>query len=476
MGARKAGNENVHADRDQIDAMTRHAAIHGAELVILPPELDVSGGLTLEKRPSLLAAIEGVERGEYDAVIVAYLSRLGRNVREQLRAWDRVEAAGGSIISVQDGIDTRTPAGRMHRTVMLAVAEMEREQHVERFANLREWATMAGVWQRRQVPTGYAKDPATRKLIPSHDAAKVRQAFIDRIGGKALVSVARDLQMTPSGARGVLRNRVYLGELRVGPHVNPAAHPAIVDEETWLAAQDARITRPARNNPAPALLGGLVRCAGCLHVMSRTAANVTVYVCHANHSAGRCPAPAGITLRLLDEHVEQIALARLRKMWAQGDRTDAPLRKARAALKDAEAELAAFLEGVAAAGLAAAQFVSAARDRRKAVENARRALQRVLAGRLPTTGHKTPEEFWAALSVEKRNHHLGRLIEAVVVERSGGRGRIRPIEDRVRVIAYGAGMVDTARFRGRARPNVTLPLPEPDGPHILRVDLGVGEF
>lgn len=476
MGARKAGDENVHTDRDQVDAMRRHAAIHGAELHILTPELDVSGGLPLERRPALMAAIEGIESGRYDAIIVAYLSRLGRNVREQLRAWDRVEAAGGRIISVADGIDTSTPAGRMHRTVMLAVAEMEREQHAERFANLRRWATDAGVWQRRQVPTGYARDPQTRRLIPGHDAAVVRQAFIARIGGKPLSAIARDLSMTTSGARALLRNRVYLGELRVGEHVNPVAHPAILDEDLWLAAQGARVTRPPRGSSAPALLAGLVRCAGCLHVMSRANTKVTVYACHRHSSAGECPAPAAITLRILDEHVEQIALARLRWLRPRGETSDGPVDEARVALRDAERELAAFLKGVAAAGLGADQFVRAARDRRKAIEAARANLSRLLAGRLPASLTGDPVAVWAALSVQKRNHLLGRLIEAVVVERSGGRGRIRPVEDRVRVIAHGAGLIDTARYRGKARPIVSLVLPELDSPYVLGMQVGEHEL
>jgi DNA invertase Pin-like site-specific DNA recombinase len=143
----------------------------------MPPELDVSGGLPLERRPSLLAAVEGVERGEFAGIIVAYLSRLGRNVREQLRAWDRVEAAGGRIIVVREGIDTSTPAGRMHRTILLAIAENEREQHVERFEERRRKATEAGIWQRRQTPLGYDRDERTRRLVANDDAPRVRAAF-----------------------------------------------------------------------------------------------------------------------------------------------------------------------------------------------------------------------------------------------------------------------------------------------------------
>ena len=125
VGRRDKESDRFHADRDQVHALTECASRMGARLELLPPEMDVSGGWALEDRPSLLAAVEGVERGEYDGVIVAYLSRLGRSVREQLRAWDRVEAAGGKIICAQEGIDTSTPGGRFQRTVMLGMAEHE---------------------------------------------------------------------------------------------------------------------------------------------------------------------------------------------------------------------------------------------------------------------------------------------------------------------------------------------------------------
>jgi hypothetical protein len=92
----------------------------------------VSGGLPLEQRPSLLAAVDGVERGDSAGIIVGYLSRLGRNVREQLRTYDRVHAAGGRIIVAQEGIDARTRGGRLQRNILAAIHEDEREAHVDR--------------------------------------------------------------------------------------------------------------------------------------------------------------------------------------------------------------------------------------------------------------------------------------------------------------------------------------------------------
>lgn len=476
MGARKAGDANVHADRDQIDAIERHARLRGATVTILPPELDVSGGLPLERRPSLLAAIEGVERGVYDGIIVAYLSRLGRNVREQLKAWDRVEAAGGRIIVVQEGIDTSTAAGRMHRTILLAIAEQYREEHAERFDRLAEWATMAGVWQRRQTPLGYTRDPETRKLVPDADAGKVRDAFRARILAQPVSVIARALGMTTSGTRHLLSNRVYLGELRVREYVNLTAHPPLIDAATFDAAQHARVTRPARSFTHAAMLAGLARCTGCTHVMGRARPGVVCYVCSANKSNGRCPAPAAITAHIVEGYVEQIALLRLERLRARGPRDDKPLRDARAALVLAEQELGAFLRGVQAADLAVDVFADAARSRTERVDEARDTLRRLVAERPPESIDGDPVAVWEKMHDGQRNRLLGSLIECVLIARAGGQGLKRAVEDRVRVVRVGAGVVDTIRSRGHVRPVVTVGLPALDDPRVLGMHLAQDEL
>ncbi len=462
MGGRIAGAENVHADRDQVTDIQRHADTHGARVEFLAPELNVSGGLPLERRPSLLAAIEGVERGEYDAVIVSYLSRLGRNIREQLKAWDRVEAAGGRIIVVRENIDSSTASGRMQRNILLAMAEHEREQHVERFTRLAGWATEAGIWQRRQTPLGYTRDPQTRKLVPNDDAERVRRAFADRIAGKPTLEIARELGMTTSGVRALLRNRVYLGELRIGEFVNLAAHPPLVSEDVFQQAQTARVTRPLRVRREPALLRGLVYCAGCQHIMSSSAQKVITYACHRHHSAGSCPAPAAITGRILDEHVKAIALHELSVWSARAILASTHGADARFELERAEAELAAFLRGVQAAGIAVEQFAQSARERQRAIDVARLALHDRLAEQPARTISGDPVVAWDAMDGGQRNRLLGGLFEGVLVARAGGRGHVVPVAVRVRVVKRGAGVIDTRRYRGVARPIVSVRFAELD--------------
>jgi DNA invertase Pin-like site-specific DNA recombinase len=468
MGERKAGAANVHADREQVEEIQRYAQAVGAELVILAPELDVSGGAPLEQRPSLLAAIEGVERGEFDGIVVSYLSRLGRNVREQLRAWDRVEAAGGRIICVRENFDTSTPHGRLHRTFMLGIAEHELDLHKERFERLREWATEAGIWQRRQTPRGYDRDPATRRLVPNQQAAEVQAAFRDHAAGTSVRALAARLAMTPAGIRHLLSNRVYLGELKVGRHVNPAAHPALVDEATFALCQANRPRPPRRVTEGPALLAGLVRCAGCGHVMTRAVTQRVVYVCTGRHSGGDCPAPAAITLANLDAHVEQIALAELEQLTATATHPNDTVSRAREVLARAERELAAYVEAISAAQVGARVFAEGARQRQQAVDAANAELQAAFeADALPRIRNAAHD--WPTLTAQERNALLRSLLAGVIVRRAGRPGRAVPVEERVRVLRHGFDLELPQRSGSAPLGIHPLPLPHPDHPDVLRL-------
>src|SRR3954447_21713378 len=258
------GAESLHADQEQVQEIARYAAAHGAVVEFMPPEMSVSGGKPINARPSLRAAIEGVERGDYSGIVVAYLSRLSRS-RSGLEIWDRVERANGRVHCAHESLDTSTPNGRFIRDIHLANAVREREEHADRHAKRRQETVAAGIWRQHQTPRGYRfRGPAdedgrsrgkARRLVPGEDAEEVVRAFCDRRAGTSISALAERLGMTPGGVRAMLQNRVYLGELRDGDYINATAHPAIVDEETFAAVQ-TEATRPPRSMNGTALLAG----------------------------------------------------------------------------------------------------------------------------------------------------------------------------------------------------------------------------
>lgn len=76
-------------------------------------------------RPELQAALAWVRPG--DVLTIVSLDRLGRNVRGVLELVDGLEQRGMGLRVLQLGLDTSTPRGRLVLTVLLAVAQLERD-------------------------------------------------------------------------------------------------------------------------------------------------------------------------------------------------------------------------------------------------------------------------------------------------------------------------------------------------------------
>lgn len=471
MGERKADSEKFHADADQMEEIEAWAKAKGVRVNFLPPELDVSGGWSIEKRPSLLAAVEGIESGKYAGLVVAYLSRMGRSVTKQLATWDRVEAAGGEVVSVREGIDTSTASGKLQRNLLLAIDEHYREQHVEHFDRRRRIATEAGIWQSRLAPYGYEKS-SDRRLEPGPKADKARAAFEDFLAGTVTVlDLAKRLKMTCSGIRMMLRNRVYLGELTVGKYTNSKAHPALIEDATFNAVQRklGERVRPARSQVGTALLGGLVRCASCGHRMSRGASKGGFYYkCRRHHSGVECPAPAAINSEKLESYAEAIALVELDRLQVEASETTDSTDRIRTELAVAEGELSAYLSAVSAADVGGEAFATGARERREVVEAAQDALSVEMARRPGGASVGNGAEILVDLDLQERNNLL-RSLFAVVIAKPVGRGRATPIPERVRVMAYGADVPLLVHHGTRAQGLKPIPFPDADGVGVLSV-------
>lgn len=92
---------------------------------------DVMSGAR-DDRPGLAALLDYVREG--DTVVVWKLDRLGRNMLHILQTVRDLTDRGVTLVSVTDGIDSSTPAGRMMIGVLGSLAEYERELIRERTA------------------------------------------------------------------------------------------------------------------------------------------------------------------------------------------------------------------------------------------------------------------------------------------------------------------------------------------------------
>lgn len=90
----------------------------------------VSG--TKERRPALDRLLSDARRRRFDVLVVWRLDRLGRNLKHLITTLDDLAALGVAFVSLNEGIDATTPAGRLQMSVLGAIAEFERGRIVER--------------------------------------------------------------------------------------------------------------------------------------------------------------------------------------------------------------------------------------------------------------------------------------------------------------------------------------------------------
>ena len=85
-----------------------------------------------ERRPALDRLLADARRRRFDVLVCWRLDRLGRNLRHLVTLLDELAALGVSFVSLGEGIDCTTPAGRLQLHVLAALAEFERARCVER--------------------------------------------------------------------------------------------------------------------------------------------------------------------------------------------------------------------------------------------------------------------------------------------------------------------------------------------------------
>jgi DNA invertase Pin-like site-specific DNA recombinase len=85
-----------------------------------------------DSRPALDTLLRDAKRRRFDVLVVWRLDRLGRNLKHLITLLDELSAIGIGFVSLGEGIDATTPAGRLQMQILGAMAEFERARIAER--------------------------------------------------------------------------------------------------------------------------------------------------------------------------------------------------------------------------------------------------------------------------------------------------------------------------------------------------------
>jgi hypothetical protein len=384
-----------------------------------------------------------------------------------IAAIERVEAAGGRFVSVQDGLDTSTDTGRLVLHILLSLAEWDSDRIRAEWEQARASAIKRGVYMSAGSPIGYRKTRSGRLRPDLEVAAAIVEVFRRRAEGESFASLARWFEQqgvrTAYGNPGwtsvsmakLVRSPVYLGQVRDGPYVNARAHRPLVEAATWQAAQHPRRVVLV-HELQPALLARLVRCAGCSLTMSAYWHRVhgttveVIYRCQGHSAAGPCRAPASIGAVYLKPYIEECVFDLLRRRRRE---PAAELARAEQAVQAASAALTRYRDSDRVLDtLGEDAYVAGTTARGERVRTARLKLAALRDSHtihtLPPTGEL--ERRWVDLDDHRRRALISQVIDCVFVSA----GKLQ-IEDRVIVCRAGTApsLPRTGSYKGgEARP------------------------
>jgi hypothetical protein len=366
---------------------------------------------------------------------------------------DRIVIAGGVFVSVQDGLDLSTPTGRLVLRIMFSMAEWELDRVRASWATARARAIERGV-HLSAAPIGYRRRSDGRLQPDPVSGPVVAEVFRRRADGATIGSLIEYLnasglrtgrgnkRFVETSVKGILTNRTNLGEVRSGDHVGVGAHPPLVTEATWHAAQ-----RPQRfeSNRRTSPLGGLLRCGTCRMNMSvvsgvyRNSGRAGTYRCPGRSSAGECHDPARIQGEEIEHLVEDCFFSALGRKPSKGaeqriERAEAELVRRRDALvryRDSSGAVTALSPENFAAGLA---------KREADIESAALGLAAAQRATDCSRDRDALEVNWSTLTVAERRREIEAEVDCIFVSAADA-----VVTDRCHVCPRGMGPVDAPR-------------------------------
>lgn len=222
------------------------------------------------ERPALAALMHDIEAGEIDVVVVYKIDRLTRSLLDFVRLIEIFDRRSVGLTSVSQAFDTADSMGRMILNVLLTFSQFERELIAERVRDSIRTRKRHGRVHGGLAPFGYDFRDGELQIV-AEEAEIVRFIYakflslgtytavmtaVREAGKQSSPKTARSGKvrggrpMSPGSIYNILRNPIYVGEIRGHDRTWPGRHEPIIDRDTWERVCALSETR-TRKRPGP---------------------------------------------------------------------------------------------------------------------------------------------------------------------------------------------------------------------------------
>lgn len=181
----------------QEEAIRSWCSTYNFELLSIHRDEGLSGSLGPGDRPGLSAALEAIESGDAQALVVHKLDRLARSLTVQEAALAHVWRNGGEVFTVDGGQVARDDPDDPVRTAMRQMigvfSQLERGMIASRMRAGRRLKSERGGYAYGRPPYGYRAE--NRELVPNEaEQRSIAIAWNLRAEGATLRSIACTLE------------------------------------------------------------------------------------------------------------------------------------------------------------------------------------------------------------------------------------------------------------------------------------------
>jgi DNA invertase Pin-like site-specific DNA recombinase len=314
--ARISTGEGMQAEGHSIDAQLRicREFVERRGWTVIEEYVDEGFSGSTDERPAFTRMIDDAYAGHFQVIVFHKLDRFSRSISDVLTYFEQLERNDILIASATEAFDFSDPADRAKFHMLAVFAQWYIDNLAAETRKGKKQRVLNGLHNGR-LPFGYVKveGQAHGEVVPE-EAEIIQEAYetyatgqysdhdIAQLINKQGFETRTGRQWSKDSTRDFLQNEFYMGYVKYKNKIFRGRHAAIISEELFQAALDAREKRskaPRSYSPKfrTYILGRIIYCDTCGETLRSQSSGDYRYYKELSDTRGLTCPNAGATVR-----------------------------------------------------------------------------------------------------------------------------------------------------------------------------------